>query len=311
MDGESLVYRLQQVLREASTSSFLDTRTSYDALFEGAKRVNQRVKYLTGQQAITTVASQVAYDLNADFMSTYFVDDMNRLIVKHTTAGGAITFITWRDYDKIKQNTNTTAVPVPNNFCVAPKQSLTARITGTASANGALSYEECTLTDTSSSTKFSNVSVGDSVHNTTDSSEGIVIEKTSNTALVTVLFGGTNNYWTSGNAYVIVPQGLKQLILDPSSSVAGDTVTVDYLQTPTPVYSSYRTYGIDQNYEMAIVYYAAWFYRAKDKDTSDYFYKEFERELREGNALTNRALNRGSSIKVNLKKRSFGDRSYR
>ena len=309
MDGESLKYTLRQVLREADNSSFIDERTSYDFLFKAAKEVNQRVKYLIAEEDITTVASQSEYDLPADFMGTYFMNDRNELVIKYTTAAGSITFPIWRDYDKIKQITESTSQPIPGNFTVFPKMTQSSRITGTATATGSLAYEETTLTDALA--PFAGVSVGDSIHNITDVSSGIVVVKTSTSSLITVLFGGTNNYWTSGNAYAIVPQGIKSLLLYPPTSNAGDTVTIPYLQTPAPIYSSYRTYKLDQSYEMALVYYAAWLYAVKDKDKTNYLYQLYDKEVKQGNLQTNRALNRNQTFRVNLMKRSSRDRSWR
>jgi hypothetical protein len=311
MDGSSLVYTLGQILREADNSTFLDERTSYNFLFKAAKDINQRVRYLTNEYSITTIESQGAYDLPADFMGTYYLNDRNEMVIKYTTSSASTSFPTWRDYEKIGQVVNGSAQPIPGNFTIFPKMTLTGRITGTASATGALSYEETSLTDTSTAATFASVSVGDSVHNITDGSSGIVVEKTSNTELITVLFGGTNNYWTSGNSYAVIPQGIKSLLLSPSPSNAGDTVMVPYIQTPAPVYSSYRTYRLDTNYEMAIIYYAAWLYTVKDRDRTNFLYNLYNKEVLEGNKNTNREMNRNTTFRVNLMKNSFRDRSWR
>ena len=125
MDGASLVYTLKQVLREATNSDFLDERTSYDFLFKAFKEINQRARYLVNEYPITTTALTSSYDLPADFMGTYYMNDRNELIIIYTTAGGSITFPKWRDYDKMRQNTDTTAQPVPDNFSIFPKMTLT------------------------------------------------------------------------------------------------------------------------------------------------------------------------------------------
>jgi hypothetical protein len=46
-----------------------------------------------------------------------------------------------------------------------------------------------------------NVEVGDVIRNTTDGSRGIVLSVDSTTVLQTYLMGGSNNYWSSGDAY--------------------------------------------------------------------------------------------------------------
>lgn len=311
MDGSSLDYKLEQLLRESSSSAFIDQRSSYDYLYEAAKKINSRTAYLKSQQTITTVVGQSAYDLNADFMNLYFTNSFNEYVVKYQTSAGTIYWITWKDYDKIIQNIvdSTDTAAIPSNFSIVPKQSITARITGSATSTGTLAYGETALNDTSA--PFSGVSIGDSVHNTTDGSSGVVITVTSTSSLVTSLFGGTDNTWTSGDAYIVIPQGLKQIVIDTASANAGDSIIIDYVQLPTPVYSAYRTYRLDQSYEMALVYYAAWLYKSKDRDMTDYFFRCYDREVRQTGAQSDKALGRGNSFKVNFNKRSQTDRSYR
>jgi hypothetical protein len=311
MDGASLDYKLEQLLRESSSSAFIDQRSSYDYLYEAAKKINSRTAYLKGQQTITTVTSTSAYDLEADFMNLYFTNSFNEYVIKYQTAAGTIYWITWKDYDKLIQNivTSTDTTPIPSNFTIVPKKTITARITGTATATGTLAYEETALTDAAA--PFSDVSIGDSVHNTTDASAGTVIAVTSTSVLVTSLFGGTDNTWTSGDAYIVIPQGKKQIVIDTASANSGDSIIIDYVQLPTPVYSAYRTYRIDQSYEMALVYYAAWLYKSKDRDMTDYFFKCYDREVRQASAQVDKAFGRGNSFKVNFNKRSQTDRSYR
>ena len=308
MDGASLIYNLNSLLKEDSTSTFLDLRSSYFYCYQGMLEFVRKTKALTSSQDITSVTGQSSYDLNADFMATYFQDSWNRQVVNYKPTGGGDYWIPWQDYDKIIQMNNT-ASPIPSVFCVADR-SLTARITGTATATSALAYEESTLTDAAA--PFLNANVGDEVHNTKDGSSGIVIEKTSNSALVTALFGGTNGFWTVGDAYIVIPQALKSLILDPPNSLTGDTITVPYLQKPAPVYSSYRTYRVDSQFEMAPVLFAAFFYKYSDRvpDFGDKMYQHANMLCGRAIAETNRTSNK-KFFKVSFNKRAFRDRSYR
>lgn len=172
MNGASLVYKLEGIMREGSTSAFFDERTTYDYLYEAAKEFSRRTGALTGSQDITTVASQSTYDLEPSFIRLYFLNSNNELVIKYTTSSGVTTWIKHRDYDRFMQNATTTAVAIPQSFTIRDKHSAETNITGTASSGGALTYEESALNDATA--PFADVAPGDSVHNTTDGSIGIV-----------------------------------------------------------------------------------------------------------------------------------------
>lgn len=310
MDGKSSTNRLAELLNETiSSSSFLESRVSYDFIYEAVCEFVRRTRVLTASQSITTVADQTNYDINADYLMPYLRDSDNRYIVK-INDGSNDYFLPFRDYESVTYANNTTSVTIPSNFSIIDKSTLTDRITGSVTSTGSLSNSETTCTD--STAPFTNVKVGDDIHNTTDGSDGIVIAVTSTSALVTALFGGTNNYWTSGDAYVIVPQGRKQLVLDPPPSTAGYTVTLKYVQKPDPVYSPYRAYRIDRLYEPAIIKYAAWLYKYKDSepDFGNAFYKFWDAQVRMAAKTEQKSFDK-PSMRVNLMKRSYGNRSYR
>lgn len=310
MDGKSLTNGLASLLNETvSTSTFLDSRTSYDDIYEAVLEFCRRTRVLTASQTITTVADQTNYDLNTDFLSLYLRDNENRYVVKFND-GTNDSFISFRDYEAISYANNTTSVEYPDNFSIIDKSTLTDRITGTATSAGASANGECTLTDASA--PFTNVKVGDDVHNTTDGSDGIVIGVTSTSALVTALFGGTDNDWDTSDAYVVVPQGRKQLVLDPPPETAGYTVTIKYAQKPDPVYSPYKTYRFDRQYEPAIIKYAAWLYKYKDSapNFGDAFYKFWDLQCRQAAKTEHKSLDK-PRMRVNMMKKSYGHRSYR
>ena len=255
------------------------------------------------------MASQTNYALSADFMDLYLTDNRNRRYIKYND-GTNDTFIYERDRSGVVFANNTTAVSIPDNFYIRDVQTLTARLTGTATSNGAISNNETTLTDTAAD--FTNVSVGDEIHNTTDDSHGIVLVKTSTTALVTALFDGTDNDWDTSDAYLIVPQSRLELVLDPPPSTASHTITVNYIQRPEPVYSSYRNYRIKPEYDLAIIFYAAWLYKYRDREPSygDAFYKYFDDKVRKAGNVINSTLNR-MDFPVNMIKRASRDGSVK
>ena len=310
MDGESLKYKLSGLLNENSLSSFMDERTSYDYIYEAVKEFVRRTKAITGTQIITTVPNQSTYDITSRFMHLYFRDSWNRLVLKYHTASGTDNWLIIRDYDIFVQNQRTGSVPIPDSFTITDNETQPSNVTGTASSDGASSNGECTLSDTSA--PFSSIQAGDSVHNTTDDSSGVVLEVTSSSALVTCLFGGTSNEWTSGDAYIVVPQPRKSLILDPPPSGAGDTITITYIELPVPVYSPYGSYRIDHQFEMALVSYAGWLYKYKDRQPAfgDALFKFWDSACRRAVSETAKAYNR-TSFRVNMTKRSYRDRSYR
>jgi hypothetical protein len=310
MDGKSLTNGLAAILNETvSSSSFMESRVSYDYIYEAVLEFVRRTRVLTASQSITTVANQAAYDLNTDFLQLYLRDNDNRYVIKYND-GTNDYFLSFRDYEAITYANQTTAINIPSNFSLIDKSAMDASITGTVTSNGAESSGECSCMD--SAAPFAMVKVGDDIHNTTDGSDGVVIAITSTSSLVTALFGGTDNDWDTSDAYVIVPQGKKQLILDPAPSTSGHTATIQYIQKPDPVYSPYRTYRFDRQYEPAIIKYAAWLYKYRDSapNLGDAFYKFWDAQVRRASKTEQKSLNK-PSMKVNMMKRSYGSRSYR
>lgn len=310
MDGDRLIKGLARVLQEdIGTSGFLNPFTSYKFLNEAAREYARRTKSLTNTTTITTVANQTNYDLPVDFYGTFVTDTFNRPQIK-INDGSSDSWVTFRDYDAVYFGNITDAAPIPYNFSVIDKTSPGSAITGTTTAVGAASNGECTLTD--STAPFGSVAVGDEVHNLTDGSDGVVIAVTSSSALVCALFNGTNNDWTSADAYVVVPQGRWQLVLNPPPSVSGYTVTVTYYAKPAPVYSPYRAFRFTPEAEIPLINYAAWLYKYRDRDPNmgDTFYRLFEMGVRRAVASSGRALNR-FNFHVNLTQRGYADRSYR
>ena len=304
MDGKLLIRELKDLLNEASSSGWFSEFTAYQYLYQAAIEFMTRTKCLRSTQTITTEASQASYTLNADFLDFFMREDGNRRFIK-LNDGTTDYFIPFRDYEDVYYGNNTTAQTVPDYFTITDVSDLSSRVTGTASIAGASSGGECTLTDTSSTTKFTNVTAGDIVHNTTDGSDGIVISKTSNTALVTALFEGTANDWSIADAYVIQPQGRYKILLDPATSTAGYTITVPYVTRPAPVFSDYGMYKFPSQYSSALVKYAFWLYKYRDSEPSfgDAMYVFFDNQCRLFGASITKSLREKRQISVNLKAR--------
>lgn len=228
-------------------------------------------------------------------------DNGGNLFLKYSD--GTNTFwLTWKDYEDIKRGDNTTSISIPSNFTIINVPTLSTQISSTTTSAGASSGGEATLTDTASD--FSDVEAGDWVHNSSDSSDGMVLSKTSITALKTALFGGDNDDYTSGDAYVIQPQGRLRLVLDPPPSTASHTVTVEYIQKPAPVYSDYGVYRFQSQYTEALVKYAAWLYKYRDREPNfgDAWFQYWDRQTRRAVENLDTAFNR-KGLKVNMKRR--------
>jgi len=301
MDGKTLLYKIQELLNEESSSAFLDSRSSYQFLWEAATEFAGRTNCLANTQTITTVADQTDYTLNANFLKMRLKDDSGRYFIKYND-GTNNSFIYDKSYQEMVIGNNVTSVAYPSHFAVEPDSTLDSQISSTTTSAGAATAGLSTLTDTGSD--FADVSPGDNVHNTTDGSDGIVTSKTSSTALVTALFGGTNNDWTSGDSYVIQPQGRLKIVLDPPPSTAGHTMTVYYVERPDPVFSDYGVYKFQDQYSTGIVSYALWKYKYRDKEPNfgDAYYKFFEMAVMKANGQLGDSFRR-RSIPVNFKAR--------
>jgi len=314
MDGKEYLYALEQILDEDGLATWMKDKTSFWFLWEGAKRYVAKTNCLTSYQDIATVADQVNYVLDVKYLKLYLRDSFNRFYVRYYDQTN-YHFITWKDYeDIIHANTyqlvadaSQEGVDVPDHFSIRDKQSLYSQITGSATSAGASSGGECTLTNTDALfTTTEYVSAGDIIHNTTDESDGVVLSVTSATALVCALFGdGTDNDWTDKDDYVIQPQGRYELILDPPPDDEDDTVRVQYIERPEPVFSDYGVYRFSQQGSEAIIDYAAAKYKYRDDQ------REFAREflglwdMKVKEDYTNmRPMIKKRGFKVNLKKRA-------
>lgn len=299
MDGADLLRRLAQLQNEDSDSGWLDTRTSYDFLYDAAVAFVDSTGCLKNTQTITTEADTAEYDLSPDFIRVWLTDSDGQIVIKYND-GTTDFFIPWKPYEEILYGNETASVSIPGFFTVTDAD-LPDQITGTATSSGASTGGLCELSDTAAD--FSYVGAGSIVHNTTDGSSGVVVSKASSTVLKTALFGGTGNDWSSSDAYIIQPQGRYKLILSAPPSTAGHTITVYYIQRPNPVYHSYGVYRFPSQYNSALVKYAYWLYKYRDKDPKmgDAMFRFWDMETRKYNNTVNKAI-RPNKIRVSFKK---------
>lgn len=199
---------------------------------------------------------------------------------------------------------NTSGQLTPDWFTIRDKQDKMTQVTGTATSTAADSAGQVTLTDTSAAfitTEY--VTAGDNIHNTTDSSTGVVLSITSDTALVCALFGGDTDF-TENDVYVIQPQSRQEIFFDPPPSTAGYIVRVPFLARPAPVYSDYGIYEFRTHNMEAIIKYAAWLYKYRDSepDFGDKLFLFWDQAIRQ-EASSLRPHVRKPRLGVNLKKR--------
>ncbi len=310
MDGLTLKREVQLLLDEITGGSFLDDYTLFNFANEAALIINRITNSITNTQTITTVADQTDYTLNADFMKLYLEDRNGNLFVNYSD-GSTTSPIKISTYQKFRYDNNTTSVDFPTAFCITDDRTLDTQVTGSITSTGTKSATsgESTLTD--SAADFSDVSAGDRVHNTTSSSSmdtGVILEKTSSTVLVTAMFpgdpSGTSGDWDSSDTYVIQPRPRLKLVLDPPPSDSGDTITVEYVAKPEPVYANWRTFRFQEELNLAVVKYVAWLFKYKDREPNlgDKWYQWADREMRRAKSQYDSAFNR-TGVPVRMKAR--------
>ena len=300
MDGKQLLRQLYDILQESSVSGWPDAFTSYWYLWQGATEFVTRTQCLKATATLTTVANQNSYVLPADFTKLFAKTWDNRLFI--TLYDGTSYYQLFKkSYDSILYETPQAAVQYPYSFTIINNPSVALPITGTASATGALSSGQSVLTCYGGN--FAAVSPGDSIHDTSDSSQGLVLNVTSPTQLVTALFAGSNNFWTAGDGFTIIPQVGSVLLIDPPPSIAGYTLSVPYMQRPAPVFSDFGQYPFQAEYCLAICFYGTWLYKYRDSkpDQSDKFYQNFDIQVKRYIHSLGDRLNDNSRMRVNMK----------
>ena len=268
MDGKRLRRQLRHMLNEESGSNYLDSFTSYDLLNQAAMRLNERITHLVDSEDLTTVADQSFYDLRPDFMRLVDADHLGRDAIRWND-GSAFHRIPRNDFEHEWHNReySETSIAVPDSFSITPEDSPEDLETGNSTTSaGAAVAGKCNLIDsTATFSTTDSIFPGDTVHNTTDGSMGVIISITSDTTLTTALFDGTDNDWSSSDNYIIQPQARYKLRLNPPTSASGDTITYRYLRRPQPVYSDYDHFNFPLQFQDALVYYAVGLYKMRSQ----------------------------------------------
>jgi hypothetical protein len=310
MDGSTLCRDVRKLLMEGESSEFVDDRLTMDLLWEAAQEINRESQWLTKEYTFSTVVNQTNYHLPYDFQELYMYDSFNYHTIRINNGSGD-TFVRWKNFNAIYQDRPffSGSQPIANDFSIVDADALT-NITGIATSNGADSNGESILTD--SLAPFANVSVGDIVHNITDSSDGMVIGLISTSQIRTGIYDGTTNDWAINDSYVIVPQHRLDIVLNPAPSVSGYTVYVPYISRPDPVYSLFAKYNFPNMWRYVLTKYAAWMYKYRDKEPNygDKWYQHYDMSIRQAKRNANRVKER-TGFRVNFNKRSLNDRSWR
>lgn len=316
MDGREARYNFREIIGETTGSGWLDTKSEYYYLDKGGIKVARIMGLLHAEQSITTVADQRRYNLDAQYMGLHIRDESSGDYIIKYNDGTSNHFLPFTSFTNIITEDNTTSRTIPDRFSISDKLSPFSRVTGTTTSAGALNTNtnESTLTNTGDTFSTDGVQPRDIVHNTTASSifSGYVLGVTSETALATAMFddadGSTTKGWGSGDTYAIQPQARKQLVLDPPPSTAGHTITVYQIVKPLPMFSDFRTFGFDEEYAMAAIYFAASIYKRRDQDfnKANDFFKLADNELRLIKDASDTAYHKGRSMRVNMKRRTRG-----
>lgn len=285
MDGYDMSRRVLSLLGEPSSSQFIDAMTTYDFLYEAAKKWTIISKCLRKEQTITTVAETQSYSLDGDFLGHYIRDDDNDFLIKYTV-GSVDYFLDFEPYRELIENNDTDSTLIPSYWAITHDATLDTLITGVTNAAGAATGGKSTCA--AATALFTNSTPGDVIHNITDGSHGVIISVAADfKSVTTALFGGTANDWTSSDAIISQPRGRLALVLDPPPSTASHTITVYALQKPAPVYSSYDVYPFSYEYAEALSKYAAWLYKMRDRepDFGHAWYMYFEAQAMEYGGL--------------------------
>ncbi len=292
MDGKLLKREVRFLINEESDSDLLDDFTTFNFLNDAANEINMRIEHIKNSQSITSVADQAGYTLDARYMKLYLENNLGRHFVQYSD-GTTKKNVIEKSEDSIVSQTLTesvTSVDMPDNFYITDDTTLDDQVTGTTTSAGAESAGKSTLTDTTAD--FSDVSAGDNLHNTDESDIGIVISKTSSTVLVTAMFGDGSNAWGNGDTYVIQPQGRYKITFNPPPNTTSDTITVPYISRLAPVYSDYDHFRLPIQYKDALLNYAAYKYKYKNKqfDEGDKFFVVYDNAVRRAAHNTSKAL---------------------
>ncbi len=312
MDGKDARFNFEKILGEPSGSNWLDLKSIYYFLDQGFAQVAEIIGNLHAEQSVTTVVDQVRYDLDAQYLGLHLRNRNGDYYIKYNN-GTSNSFPHFESFTNITFDNSQNSTTVPDRFSISDKLSLFDQVTGTTTSAGAVANGQSTLTDTAATFVTSGVQPRDVVHNTTLSTDGYVLEVTSETVLVVALFDTASlstptGGWGSGDSYVIQPQPRKQLILDPAPSTAGHTVTSYQIVKPKPMFTDFRISGLPEQYGMSAVYFACSIYKRRDQDfkKANDFFALANNELAKIKESSDTQYHKGRTMRVNMKKTRRG-----
>lgn len=316
MDGKTLLRQARELLQESGTSSFLDDKTTYDWIYRAACEYAFRTRLLTTSTTVVTVQGIRTYALPIDYLRLYAKHNREDRYFIKINDGVSDSFVYDRDYGSVLHENNSSQSAIASSFSLVDATPATP-LSGAVTSDGAVNSPftgECYLNDAAGAF-LTTVAVGDYVHNSKTDCSGVVIAVTSNAQLTCAIFdnaAGTAAGFASGDTYVINQQGRFAIYLDPPPLTTGYAISVPYIRRPAPVYSPYRAYQFPGDPSMALISYAAWAYKYRDREPNfgDALFQHFDRAIRAGTLATNRALTR-RNFRVNLIKRGTSSGSWR
>ena len=256
MDGKSLLAYGIEALGGVADS---DIKFFYDCLDAAASDFVRQTRCLTKETTITMVADQQAYTLPPDFLGLYVQNKTGRFVGKFYD-GTDHSWPKLTSYEKLYLENETDSQTHPDTFAITDEQEKDSLTTGAATAEGENAHGEVVLTDFAAS-YLATVSSRDIIHNHDDQSDGVVLSVTDDTHLKCALFNGSDNDFSGGDSYTIIPAPRQRVVLDAPSQVSGYTLTLPYICMLSPVYSDFGFWRLPARTCRAICYEAAYLFK--------------------------------------------------
>jgi hypothetical protein len=252
----------------------------YTCLNEAAEEFVRETKALTKDLVLTTEEDRQEYALPPDFIGPA-IRSMRRRFIGKYRAGDETFYPFLTSYEKIFWADETESKSPPERFAIRDQQAPESILGGSVESDGAAVGGSCVLHDLEADFTDS-VYPRDVVHNVTDGSHGVVLEVVDGTHLATALFEGTDDCWSIGDEYRIIPGSNKTLVFDAPCDTAGHTLTLPYYCMPDPIYSDYGHWRFSPRSCRAICYRAAYLYALDldfDVKKHQWLNAEFEQEV--------------------------------
>ena len=283
MDGRSLIQQTVDALaRPELDIMVLGEKKLYDRLDEASSSWARITGSIFNEVALTTIASQQAYDLPPDFIRPHVKDGARRIVGRYVTSDDSTYWLEKTSYEKVFRKNATEAQDVPGSFAIIQKPAAAARVTGTATTAHTVTAGEVTLEDAAASFTDS-VRVRDIVHNSARRTSGIVLAVTDDQHITCAMFPQGQGAWRQDDSYVIQPASRLQLVFDAPPANGDDVLTLPYVSLPRPVFSDYGWPGLSSDAARAITSEAAYLYQVRSTTmrTNPALHKMFLHELRQ------------------------------